>query len=132
MYCVSWCTIVYWSTLFAGVHLYIGILCVCWCTIVYWCTVYTGVLCILVYCVCWCTVYALLFLLLRDLCPLPLLRDGTGLSGAFAQIISQIERMKVEGLVDFFQSIKLARLQRAHLVYSLVCTLCPALDMHDS
>jgi netrin-G3 ligand len=45
-------------------------------------------------------------------------QDGTGRSGAFAQIVSQIERMKVEGTVDYFQSIKLARIQRAHLVYS--------------
>ena len=52
--------------------------------------------------------------------PCVLCRDGTGRSGAFAQIVSQIERMKVEGTVDYFQSIKLARIQRAHLVYSQV------------
>ncbi len=35
-------------------------------------------------------------------------------------IYAQIERMKVEGIVDMFQYIKLARLQRVNLVQTLV------------
>ena len=40
-------------------------------------------------------------------------------------IYAQIERMKVEGIVDLFQYIKLARLQRVNLVQTLVwCCVC--------
>ena len=46
--------------------------------------------------------------------------NGTGRSGAYVTIYAQIERMKVEGIVDLFQYIKLARLQRVNLVQTLV------------
>lgn len=53
------------------------------------------------------------------LCPI-WCSNGTGRSGAYVSIYAQIERMKVEGIVDLFQYIKLARLQRVNLVQTLV------------
>jgi len=42
--------------------------------------------------------------------------DGLGRTGAFICIHSQLERLKTEGVVDIFQSIKSARIQRVGLV----------------
>lgn len=42
--------------------------------------------------------------------------DGVGRTGTFICIHSQLERLKAEGEVDIFQSIKSARIQRAGLV----------------
>lgn len=42
--------------------------------------------------------------------------DGVGRTGTFLIIHSQVERLKTEGVVDFLQAIKSARLQRAGLV----------------
>jgi len=47
--------------------------------------------------------------------------DGLGRTGAFICIHSQLERLKTEGVVDIFQSIKSARIQRAMLVQTVVC-----------
>ena len=47
-------------------------------------------------------------------------RDGVGRTGTFICIHAQLERLKTEGVVDFFQSIKSARMQRAGLVSSVV------------
>ena len=47
--------------------------------------------------------------------------DGVGRTGAFICIHTQMERMKTEGVVDFFQCIKSARIQRAGLVPDVVC-----------
>ena len=46
--------------------------------------------------------------------------DGLGRSGAFICIHSQLERLMTEGVVDIFQSIKSARIQRAGLVQTVV------------
>ena len=47
---------------------------------------------------------------------LPLLSDAVGRTGTFICIHSQLEKLKTEGAVDIFQSIKSARIQRAGLV----------------
>ena len=48
------------------------------------------------------------------------LSDGVGRTGTFICIHAQVERLKTEGVVDFFQSIKSARIQRAGLVPDVV------------
>ena len=47
--------------------------------------------------------------------------DGVGRTGTFICLHSQLERLKTEGVVDFFQAIKSARIQRAGLVPNAVC-----------
>ena len=42
--------------------------------------------------------------------------DGVGRSGTFLCVHSQLERLKTEGVVDVFQTVKLARRQREHLM----------------
>ena len=42
--------------------------------------------------------------------------DGVGRTGTFICIHSQLERLKTEGVVDFFQAAKSARMQRAGLI----------------
>ena len=42
--------------------------------------------------------------------------DGIGRTGTFTTIYSQMERAKTEGIVDIFQFIRRARIQRAGLV----------------
>ena len=42
--------------------------------------------------------------------------DGVGRTGTFICIHAQLERLKTEGVVDFFQFIKSARMQRPGLV----------------
>ncbi len=42
--------------------------------------------------------------------------DGSGRSGTFLTVYSEIERLKTEGVVDVFQCIKAARIQRYGLV----------------
>ena len=46
----------------------------------------------------------------------PLLSDAVGRTGTFICVNSQLERLKTEGVVDIFQSIKSARIQRAGLM----------------
>ena len=63
---------------------------------------------------------------------LPPLSDGVGRTGTFICLHSQLERLKTEGVVDFFQAIKSARIQRAGLIPYAVChkhylTLPPSL-----
>ena len=48
--------------------------------------------------------------------------DGVGRTGTFICLHSQLERLKTEGVVDFFQAVKSARIQRAGLVPDAVCT----------
>lgn len=69
--------------------------------------------------VCVYTWWTAVDVLLMWLCPI-WCSNGTGRSGAYVSIYAQIERMKVEGIVDLFQYIKLARLQRVNLVQTLV------------
>ena len=47
--------------------------------------------------------------------------DGVGRTGTFICLHSQLERLKTEGVVDFFQAVKSARIQRAGLVPDAVC-----------
>lgn len=47
--------------------------------------------------------------------------DGVGRTGSFITMYSQIERAKVEGIVDVFQFIRRARTQRQGLVRDEVC-----------
>ena len=47
--------------------------------------------------------------------------DGMGRSGVFICAMSEVERVKVEGQVDVFQAIKGMRIQRPHMVDTLVC-----------
>ena len=57
---------------------------------------------------------------------IPLLfSDGVGCTGTFICLHSQLERLKTEGVVDFFQAVKSARIKRAGLVPDAVC--CGAL-----
>ena len=42
--------------------------------------------------------------------------DGVGRTGTFICIHAQLERLKTEGVFDFFQFIKSARIQRAGLI----------------
>ena len=46
--------------------------------------------------------------------------DGIGRTGTFMTVYSQIERAKSEGIVDVFQFIRGARMQRFGLVRSEV------------
>ena len=48
--------------------------------------------------------------------------DGMSRTGTFLTIHSQVERLKTEGVVDFLQAIKSARLQRAGFVLNTVST----------
>ena len=50
-----------------------------------------------------------------------LFSDGVGRTGTFICLHSQLERLKTEGVVDFFQAVKSARIQRAGLVPDAVC-----------
>jgi hypothetical protein len=54
--------------------------------------------------------------------------DGVGRTGTFICIHAQLERLKTEGVVDFFQSIKSARIQRAELVPDVVSVMVSPTD----
>ena len=49
-------------------------------------------------------------------------RDGSGCSGVFMVVYSQLEKLKVEGLVDIFQCIKTMRTKRPGIVADVVRT----------
>ena len=49
-------------------------------------------------------------------------------TGTFLTIHSQVERLKTEGVVDFLQSIKSARLQRTGLVLDVVSLTCSTVN----
>ena len=48
--------------------------------------------------------------------------DAVGRTGTFICLHAQLERLKTEGVVDFFQYIKSARVHRAWLVTEVVST----------
>ena len=58
------------------------------------------------------------------------LSDGVGRTGTFICLHSQLERLKTEGVVDFFQAVKSARIQRACLVPDTVSVLFPLFRVH--
>ena len=49
--------------------------------------------------------------------------DGVGRTGTLICIHSQLERLKTEGVVDFFQAAKSARIQRTGLIPDDVCII---------
>ena len=49
---------------------------------------------------------------------------GAGRTGTFCALSTVLERVKAEGILDVFQTVKSLRLQRPHMVQTLVC--CPA------
>ena len=49
--------------------------------------------------------------------------DGMSRTGVFIAAMCEVERVKVEGEVDIFQTIKAMRKKRPHMVYNKVCTL---------
>ena len=46
--------------------------------------------------------------------------DGMSRTGVFIAAMCEVERVKVEGEVDIFQTIKAMRKQRPHMVYNKV------------
>ena len=50
----------------------------------------------------------------------PTFSDGMSRSGVFITCMTEIERVKVEGGVDIFQTVKAARAQRPHMVCTSV------------
>lgn len=50
----------------------------------------------------------------------PKYRNGIGKTGTFICIYAQLERLKAEGIVDIFQSVKASRLQRSLMVTTTV------------
>ena len=49
--------------------------------------------------------------------------DGVGRTGTFICLHSQLEQLKTEGVVDIFQAVKSARIQRAGLIADVVSCL---------
>lgn len=52
---------------------------------------------------------------------------GAGRTGTFCALSTVLERVKAEGILDVFQTVKSLRLQRPHMVQTLVCCphICP-------
>lgn len=51
---------------------------------------------------------------------------GAGRTGTFCALSTVLERVKAEGILDVFQTVKSLRLQRPHMVQTLVCCpMCP-------
>lgn len=49
---------------------------------------------------------------------------GAGRTGTFCALSTVLERVKAEGILDVFQTVKSLRLQRPHMVQTLVCRPC--------
>ena len=62
-------------------------------------------------------------------------RDGIARSGTFLVIHSQLERLKTEGVVDVFQAVRAARIQRPGVipnnVYTVICYDVMVFDLSD-
>ena len=56
--------------------------------------------------------------------------DGMSRSGVFITCMTEIERVKVEGGVDIFQTVKAARAQRPHMVYDSVSYCLQVATIH--
>ena len=54
--------------------------------------------------------------------------DGVSRTGTFLTIHCQVERLKTEGVVDFLQAIKSARLQRPGIVSNTVSLITSHID----
>ena len=67
---------------------------------------------------------------MSDQCVCPC-SDGSGRSGVFVVLYTQLERLKTEHLVDVFQGVKSARTQRMRIVHSAVrYYICDAISAH--
>ena len=66
------------------------------------------------YCILCCCAYVLKMLISFAF------SDGMSRSGVFITCMCEIERVKVEGAVDIFQTVKATRAQRPHMVYTSV------------
>lgn len=51
---------------------------------------------------------------------------GAGRTGTFCALSTVLERVKAEGILDVFQTVKSLRLQRPHMVQTLVSTAEPS------
>lgn len=51
---------------------------------------------------------------------------GAGRTGTFCALSTVLERVKAEAILDVFQTVKSLRLQRPHMVQTLVGASCPA------
>ena len=49
------------------------------------------------------------------------LSDGVGRTGVFCALSIVLERMRSEGVVDLFQTVKLLRTQRPNMIQNKVC-----------
>lgn len=49
------------------------------------------------------------------------LSDGVGRTGVFCALCIVLERMRCEGVVDLFQTVKLLRTQRPNMIQNQVC-----------
>lgn len=61
------------------------------------------------------------------MCPLPSAFScsaGAGRTGTFCALSTVLERVKAEGILDVFQTVKSLRLQRPHMVQTLVRAPC--------
>ncbi|KAG9467137.1 hypothetical protein GDO78_015545, partial [Eleutherodactylus coqui] len=56
---------------------------------------------------------------LQGLMPLSVLSAGAGRTGTFCALSTVLERVKAEGILDVFQTVKSLRLQRPHMVQTL-------------
>ena len=50
-----------------------------------------------------------------------LVSDGIGRTGVFCALCIVLERMRSEGVVDLFQTVKLLRTQRPNMIQNQVC-----------
>ena len=51
--------------------------------------------------------------------------DGMARTGVFIAAMSEVERVKAEGEIDLFQTVKAARSKRPHMISTLVsCGVC--------
>ena len=46
--------------------------------------------------------------------------DGSGRTGAISSLMFSIERVKLEGVIDIFQTVRMMRTQRTGVVRTLV------------
>ena len=64
-------------------------------------------------------IFQLIIMLLLS-CIYDYLSDGMSRTGVFIAAMCEVERVKVEGDVDIFQTIKAMRKKRPHMVYNKV------------
>ena len=51
---------------------------------------------------------------------LPLCSGGSGRTGTYIAIANLLDRLKTEGVVDIFQTVRAMRMQRPRMVHTLV------------